>query len=159
MKYDDASWHYGGEFPAELPQEAGATHIGMFLSWCLLSGLGGEFFALEFPAELEGLRQRQTTPGAFLLNSCDEKFIDEWLSEEGNRFATAYYQGDPNPYLTDYEMLFLEKHPALYDVPDTWESFEKLRPVLDYRLESWRQGTLDMKPPGFLGGKKWWQLW
>ena len=23
MKYDDASWHYGGDFPADLPQEAG----------------------------------------------------------------------------------------------------------------------------------------
>ncbi|WP_265102660.1 hypothetical protein [Acinetobacter sp. 'aerobic (ED)'] len=39
MKYDDASWHYGGDFPADLPQEAGATHIGMFLTWMLLQTL------------------------------------------------------------------------------------------------------------------------
>lgn len=26
MKYDDASWHYGGEFPDDLPPTAGATH-------------------------------------------------------------------------------------------------------------------------------------
>ena len=24
MKYDDASWHYGGNFPKDLPTEAGA---------------------------------------------------------------------------------------------------------------------------------------
>ena len=35
MKYDDASWHYGGDFPADLPQAAGATHIGMFLAWLI----------------------------------------------------------------------------------------------------------------------------
>ncbi|WP_262497415.1 DUF7832 domain-containing protein [Pedobacter caeni] len=28
-KYDDASWHYGGDFPKDLPQINGATHIGM----------------------------------------------------------------------------------------------------------------------------------
>jgi len=43
MKYDDASWHYGGDFPDDLPDEAGATHTGMFLAWALLSGLGGIF--------------------------------------------------------------------------------------------------------------------
>ena len=31
-KYDDASWHYGGDFPKDLPIEAGATHTGMFLA-------------------------------------------------------------------------------------------------------------------------------
>ena len=31
MKYDDASWHYGGDFPADLPQAAGATHIVMVI--------------------------------------------------------------------------------------------------------------------------------
>ncbi len=31
MKYDDASWHYGGEFPADSPDEFGGTHIGLSL--------------------------------------------------------------------------------------------------------------------------------
>ncbi|WP_441328174.1 DUF7832 domain-containing protein [Mesorhizobium album] len=35
MKYDDASWHSGGNFPRELPPEAGATHIAMFVAWPL----------------------------------------------------------------------------------------------------------------------------
>ncbi|MGN6118448.1 MAG: DUF7832 domain-containing protein, partial [Rhodanobacter sp.] len=42
MKYDDASWHYGGDFPKDLPDEAGATHTGMFVAWALLSGLAGQ---------------------------------------------------------------------------------------------------------------------
>ena len=39
MKYDDWSWHSGREFPAGLPPEAGAIHIGMFVAWALLHGL------------------------------------------------------------------------------------------------------------------------
>jgi hypothetical protein len=42
VKYDDASWHYGGDFPKGLPQKAGATHIGMFLAWMILNGLSSE---------------------------------------------------------------------------------------------------------------------
>ena len=42
-KYDDASWHYGGDFPDDLPEENGATHIGMFLNWCIDNDLISEF--------------------------------------------------------------------------------------------------------------------
>ena len=42
MKYDDASWHSEGDFPDDLPEEAGGTHIGMFFAWALLSGMGGD---------------------------------------------------------------------------------------------------------------------
>jgi hypothetical protein len=43
MAYDRADAHYGGNFPSDLPPEAGATHIGMFLAWVILNGLEGEF--------------------------------------------------------------------------------------------------------------------
>ncbi|WZB61364.1 hypothetical protein WJ970_29215 [Achromobacter xylosoxidans] len=42
MKFDDASWHYEGDYPADLPESAAATHIGMFLAWALLHGMAGE---------------------------------------------------------------------------------------------------------------------
>jgi hypothetical protein len=38
MKYDDASWHHGGDFPAGQPQEHGGTHIALFLRWCFVKG-------------------------------------------------------------------------------------------------------------------------
>jgi hypothetical protein len=31
--------------------------------------------------------------------------------------------------------------PSPYHVPDTWESFDKLKPVLDKRLDDWRRKT------------------
>jgi hypothetical protein len=38
MKYDDASWHYGGDFPTDLPRKAGSTHIALFLACAVLNG-------------------------------------------------------------------------------------------------------------------------
>ena len=88
MKYDDASWHYGGDFPDELPNEAGGTHIGMFVSWCLLNGLGGAHHD-EDPQFLGQLKAREISPGRYFLRACDEKFWDEDLNDEGNAFAQA----------------------------------------------------------------------
>ncbi|WP_047336431.1 hypothetical protein [Pseudomonas protegens] len=45
MKYDEASWHYGGDFPADLPASAGAPHIGLFLAWMPIEGFAGEELA------------------------------------------------------------------------------------------------------------------
>ncbi len=40
MKYDDASWHFGGDYPSDLPQENACTHTGVFLAWALKTKLG-----------------------------------------------------------------------------------------------------------------------
>ena len=76
MKYDDASWHYGGNFPPDLTPAAGATHIAMFVAWCLLNGLAGEIHIEDFPDALERLKNRKITPGSWFISSCDEKFTD-----------------------------------------------------------------------------------
>ena len=41
-QYDDASWHYGGDFPAGQPDENGGTHIALFLKWCFIKGWAGQ---------------------------------------------------------------------------------------------------------------------
>jgi hypothetical protein len=139
MKYDDASWHYGGDFPKDLPIEAGATHTGMFVAWALLSGLAGGIFVNEYPDELERLRSRALTPGQFFLASCDGKFVDEDLNDIGNAFAQSYFDFQQGNYLKDYERLLGSEVPTLYHVPDTWENFDRLKPALDRRFAEWRQ--------------------
>jgi hypothetical protein len=137
MKYDDASWHYGGDFPSNLNEEAGGTHIGMFVAWCLLNGLAGEIHTDEFPEGLESLRNREETPGQWFLNSCDEKFTDEDLNETGNAFAQYYYAADNAPFLSVYEMTLGQNVSHLYAVPDTWESYDKLAPKLNEGFTQW----------------------
>ena len=147
MKYDDASWHYGGDFPATLPSEAGGTHIGMFLSWCILNGMAGTIHTEEFPEKLAQLKNRQTTPGAWFLSACDEKFTDEDLTDEGNAFTAAYYSGDNPEYISDYEKTVGVGLQSLYFVPDTWTTYDRLSTTISRRYKNWKN------PP------KWWEIW
>ena len=139
MKYDDASWHYGGQFPKGLPNEAGATHTGMFVAWALLTGLAGEIHTEELPEGLEKLRSRSVTPGQFFLEACDGKFTDEDLNDEGNAFAQEYFDFDRGAYMNDYDQLLAKGLPSQYHVEDTWTNFDKLRHVLDKRLDDWQR--------------------
>lgn len=139
MKYDDASWHHGGDYPDGLPIEASATHIGMFVVWALLNDMAGAIHRQDFPEDLEALRTRAITPGQFVWRHCDGKFIDEDLDERGNAFAAAYFHYESGRYLADYEEVLGTDLPSLYHVPDTWDSFDRLRPVMDLRFVEWRE--------------------
>ncbi len=142
MKYDDASWHYGGDnFPKGLPPEAGATHTGMFLVWALLQGLGGDIHIHDFPENLPSLEQRKITPGVFFLTACDGKFWDEDLNAQGNAFTAEYFDFERGAYLGDYDAALGSNLPELYYVADTWQNFDKLRPTLDRRYEEWLAKT------------------
>jgi hypothetical protein len=142
LKYDDASWHYGGNFPADLPDEAGATHIAMFVAWALLSGLGGELHeGMAWP-----LKTRSVTPGRFFRDACDGQLTDEDLSEDGNAFAAVYYLTTADKpataidYFADYQDCLMDKVASVYHIADSWANFDKLRPVLDRRWQDWRAG-------------------
>jgi hypothetical protein len=153
VKYDDASWHHGGgDFPEDLPEEAAATHTGMFLAWALMSGFAGPIY-LDDPSEsISKLQARSLTPGQFFLDTSDGKFVDEDLNEEGNAFAQAYFDLKRSRYLSDYEAVLVGDLPSQYHVPDTWRSYDTLKPLLDQRLAEWRQGSLRPQKP-------WWKFW
>jgi hypothetical protein len=143
MKYDDASWHYGGDFPAELPPQAGATHIAMFVAWAVMNGLAGEYHTKDAADDLALLYRRDVTPTEWFIRACDEKFTNEDLNDEGNSFAASYYGSGEGLHSTDGSYLddYCETFPAagsLYDVEDSWGSFDALAPRLSSRLEAWR---------------------
>jgi hypothetical protein len=140
MTYDDATWHRGDDFPRDLPPEAAATHSGMFLAWALFADLGGEHHLVDSPDELEHLRARKVTPGAYLLTVCDGKFTRDDLNAEGNAFAMSYFQQEGATYFADYREYLAKGLPSEYHVADTWSNFDKLTPVLDRRFANWRRG-------------------
>lgn len=143
VKYDDASWHYGGDFPARLPPNAGATHIAIFVAWAVLNGLAGEYHTKDAADDLALLKRRDVTPTQWFIRVCDEKFTNEDLNEEGNSFASSYYgngeglRSSDGSYLDDYCDAF-PRAASLYDMDDSWSSFEVLAPRLSSRLEAWR---------------------
>lgn len=147
LKYDDADWHTGGNFPTDLSPSAAATHIGMFVGWAVLNGLAGDMHTVDFGAELETLKSRAITPGAWLLDACDAKFTDEDLNCDGNKFALAYYGNENNlhtragSFLADYANTFPDAE-TLYHIPDSWETFDAIAPVVRSRFDAWRKPSV-----------------
>ena len=92
-KYDDASWHYGGDFPEDLPNENGAIHIGIFLAWCINNDLISDFQKEESPVDIAKVKNHEMTGAQFLMANCDGKFTDEDLTDEGNSFTGRLLPG------------------------------------------------------------------
>jgi hypothetical protein len=132
MKYDDASWHYGGDFPAGQPDEHGGTHIGLFLKWCFLRGWAGSLHTEEEPEAVSAVVSGEMSGTEFLFKYCDGKFTDEDLSDEGNEFAGRYY-GDRGLYLEDYAAHFGDQ---MYVAPEEAHDFSRLATLIDSRLQS-----------------------
>jgi hypothetical protein len=147
MAYDRADWHYGGNFPSNLPTENGGTHIGMFLAWCIVNGLEGDLHKDDSQDSIALVRSRKMTGREFLFKECDEKFWEEDLNETGNAFAKSYYVS--NQYITDYEHVLGENVETLYHVQDTWENFDRIKAVIDIKYKKW------LSPQT----RKWWQFW
>jgi len=133
---DRADWHYGGNYPPELPPENAGTHIGMYLAWIVLRGLGSKELVLHAADTYNWVRNREVTGRDLLFTKLDEKFFDELLSPEGLAFTRSYYE--TNGYANDYDRVLGADLPTLYHVRDTWDNFDKLAPVLDERLAAWR---------------------
>lgn len=150
-KYDDASWHYGGEFPDDLPDECGATHIGMFLTWCIKNNLISDFLFEENKEDIERVRKGVLTGAEFLIENCDAKFTDQDLNDIGNEFAKNYSENETDfsnkfaNYLEDYLSVFEQKakkngfeYETIYHVENTSENYLLLKPFIDKRFEQWK---------------------
>lgn len=143
MAFDRWDWHYDDVHKAGLHDEAGGTHIGMFVAWLYSAGLLGEFHLEEDSASVEELRQRKLTPGQWFIRYCDGKLWDQDIDETALPFVQEYY-GEKARYFDDYANAFESvlgkgrKARSVYSVPDTWASIETLKPILDLRWAEWR---------------------
>ena len=149
MKYDDASWHYGGNFPDGQPEEHGGTHIALFLKWCFIKGWAGELHLTEEPEAVKQVIDGSLSGTEFFFQYCDGKLVDEMLNGEGNRFAEQYY-GDDGLYLDDYSEHFGD---LMYVAPESAHDFSRYSSILESRL---RSGVLTKQQ---LKKKPWWKLW
>ena len=147
MKYDDASWHFEGDFPEQSPEEYGATHIALFLRWCFAKGWIGDLHKAEEPDDTKRMVAGELSATEYFLKYCDGKLTNEDLNEEGNAFAARYY-GDDGLYLADYASNFGD---LLYTAPESEHDFQAFTRMVDTRLKSGILTNADKKP--------WWKLW
>ncbi len=133
-KLDDASWHWGSdEFPEDLPEQAGATHIGMFVAWAILNGMWSE--EPDWTADLEKVRARQMTGSAFLMKVSDGAFVSDDMTPDSAAFAEAYY---PKAYMADYQKVLVGKLKSDYLVEDSWANYDLIAAVIDTRWSQTR---------------------
>jgi len=141
VKYDDVAWHHGGDFPADVPPEAGATHIGAFLHWLIINDRIGDELREDSVDAIAAVRSGTMTGARFLMSELDGKLIDEDFDDEGNAFALAYYEGHGggSPYIADYlATLDVTTAPdSFYRVPDGSSTQEALSTVIGARYAEW----------------------
>lgn len=138
MKYDDAEFYFLNFESDDLPNEAGATHIGMFMAWMIRHDLVSEDLQASASTELELVKSKKITGREFLVDLCDCKLMAEDLSEDGNTFASWYYESN---YLDDYAQVFKVRGETTMEfcsVADTWENYNQLAPVLAKRFTQWQ---------------------
>jgi len=150
-KYDDASWHYGGDYPNDLPDENGATHIGMFITWCIDNNLLSKEQIEDNEDKIENVKNRETTGAEFLIDMCDEKFTDYDLNDIGNEFTTDYYEDETEfskthkNYFGDYAGIFETEindnnldQGGVYRVKNSWTNYELIKTRIDQRFMEWK---------------------
>jgi hypothetical protein len=142
---DQAEWHYGGDFPNDLPQENGGTHIGMYLAWIIQRDLGSAVLRKHARDSLPLLRERKITGRKLLFTELDEKFFGSLLTKVGKEFTRDYYE--TNCYIDDYEAALGGVLPTLYHVEDSWDNYDRLAPIIDQRFSRWQQGELPPASP------------
>lgn len=142
VSYDKMEWHYGGQFPEDLPDERGGTHIGIFLAWCVLHDLDGDLHRKQTANETAALRARKITGRQFLQNACGEKFTSLSLNETGQQFCQTYYlEEHPSScgsYMDDYCSTLAASLSTAYHVEDTWENYDLMETVIDKKFEIWK---------------------
>jgi len=150
LKYDDASWHYGGEFPKNSPNEYGGVHIALFMRWCFIQGWAGQVHHQNHSENVENVIDGKLSAVQFLFSHCDGKLTSDDLNHEGNVFAQQYY-GDDGLYITDYMSVFGE---LMYAASEEAHDFRKLSDILDDRRSTGLLTKRQLKKVS-----SWWKLW
>ncbi|MCX5591674.1 hypothetical protein [Alcaligenes endophyticus] len=136
VKYDAVDWHLGGDYPGDLGRQGGRTHIGLYLAWLVEKGLLANTFTERYPEQVRQCKDHLLTGSQLLQDCCDDVLVSEDMTPIGKAFSDFYYD---DLYLDDYvDTLDDEIFPSIYHVPDNWDTYETLHPVLEQRYEHWR---------------------
>ena len=88
--YDKAKYHYGGDYPDDLPDEQAFVHTGLYLGWIIDRDLYSEEIR-EGTADLIAAFKAREVTGPEVYESWDGCLIDTMLSAEGNAFSQDYF--------------------------------------------------------------------
>lgn len=134
IKYDDASWHFDGDFPKELGITAARTHMGFVIRWAAENKLLSNLLTSNFPNEINALKNNKITSSEFIEKCCDDKLTNDDFSEEGNLFLSHYYD---DHYMDDYVDTSSDDLPTIYHEPDNNEKYQIVKEIINIRYKNW----------------------
>lgn len=143
--HDKAKWHYeADDFPSELPEHRGATHIGYFVRWCIENDLASPELRAQHGRAVSRLVAGKLAPGRFVLEQLGGSFTDEELTVAGQAFAKGAY----DDYLGAFERTMRRIAKPTYMVPVSEENYTKVSAILNRLFRAWQKerATSTRKP-------------
>jgi hypothetical protein len=146
LEYDDWHWHTEGAFPPDREPEAGYVHIAAFMAWLADHDmLDRQWMAA---ADVNGAAlaiAARSGPISAFRDATGGRFSSEMLTPEGQAFTGAYYAPEYG-YARDWRRVF-GRRADVYDVPDEWQSYDRVAPLIERRYAEWKAaGRPDLMP-------------
>ena len=90
---------------------------------------------------LLSLLKRQSTPVNFYAEQLDGIFDASGLAQEAIKFTTQYFDFEKGQYIQDYLIALdpNDQQPSMFYIADTWNNYNKLKPIIDNRFMEWKQ--------------------
>jgi hypothetical protein len=132
--YYRTDWHIATGYPKTYPQAR--KFVGFFLKWLVENELlSADFY--KYHLEESKKCKADKLKGSELIGYMADS-LDLWhLSELGNQFSLYYF---PIIYSQDYRNVFSQYRMAY--VTDNAKNYEKMRLILDKRLDTWKSENL-----------------
>ncbi len=136
IEFDRWNWHTEGKFPTDRMPEQGYVHIGIYLVWLIRQDMldPGWVASSGVSRAIAAINDGSECVTA-LRDMTDGALTSEMLSADGLAFTSAYYAPEYG-YPRDWRHVFGGKADR-YDVPDDWETYERIAPLIDRRHAEW----------------------
>jgi hypothetical protein len=137
--FDNADWHYGGDFPSDLNTYQAYIHTGFYIGWLIKRNLFTEEFIKINGVAVTEFLNRKITAVTFYKDQMDGIFESNDLKDEAVDFTKYYYNEDfsKSTYIQDYIELFCDHVPTVYHVKDSWENYNTMEKQIDSRFRDW----------------------
>ena len=138
--FDKAKWHINDDFPIDLDHYQSYVHSGLFICWLIDNGLLEDDFKTKNSIGINLLVTRQVAPSQFYVDYLDGVFDAEGLTQAAIKFTADYFDFEKGNYVADYLTTLdpTDSLPSLFHVADTWENYDKLKPIINNRFREWK---------------------
>ena len=139
--FDKAKWHINDNFPTDLDPYQSYIHTGLYVCWLVDTDLYENDFKNNFQQSIDRLLKRQSTPVNFYAEQLDGIFDASGLAQEAIKFTTQYFDFEKGQYIQDYLIALdpNDQQPSMFYIADTWNNYNKLKPIIDNRFMEWKQ--------------------